>query len=306
MARRKKDEDMDNIGDIQDMDQDGVSKKKRKIPIIPLVLILVIVGGLTAILGFNVFNIRDQYILPPLRGLPLVGNLIPAEEVHLVYMDGEYVEIPAETASIDPSELEALVTALTTELEETQEALRIARELNAQYEASVQRLQTIDAEIEEHRENQRQFNEMIALGDPPAFATFFETVNPEDAARLFTQIRTAQQADREFRNYARTYAEMNTDEAAAVFAILLTTNPNLLLDILGTFNNAQRAEVFNEMEASDVAIITTLMAPDAVVADILPPVPVIAGGEAIPVATVADVPVEDTEEPEAEEDTEEA
>jgi flagellar motility protein MotE (MotC chaperone) len=291
---------MDTIGDLTDIDQGGAIRNKRRLPILPIALILIIVGGLTAIFGFNVFNIRDRHIYPPLRGLPIVGNLIPGGEVQTVYVDGELVEVPAEAA--DAAGLEESVALLTAELEETSEALRLAETLNRQYEESISVLQRYRDLVTEYRENRARFDEMIAMGDPQAFAEFYETVEPDNAARLFAQIRANQQVDREFRRYAATYAEMNTDEAAAVFTILLTTNPGLLLDILATFNNIQRAEVFNEMEAADVAVITTLMAPDTIPADILPPVPLITGGEPIPVIPVADAAEEDEidedEEPE--------
>lgn len=294
--------------DDQDLDQDidtdietsEERPKRRKGPIIFVGFGLIVIGALVAILGFNVFEIRDQYIFPPLRSVPFVGQFIPAGEY--IYVDGELVGIPVDTA-----ELEGVIYDLAAQLEAVREELAVAQTLNGQQAQTITVLQVYRDFITNYRENRQQFDEMIAMGDPGAFAEFYEQVEPENAARLFSHIRATREVDREFRRYAATYAEMNTDEAAAVFTLLLTQNPTLLLRIIETFNTARRAEVFNEMEASDVAIITILMEPDTMPEDILPPIQIIDGGATpIPVITMADAAEEDDEEEEeAEEEDDE-
>ena len=272
-----------------DQDQDIVGRpRRRKGPVVFIIFAILLVGGLTAILGFNVLNIRDQYIFPPLRGLPLVGEFIPGAEY--IYINGEYIEIP-----VDVAELEATIHDLAEQLATANAALAQAQSINEQQADTVVALQVYRDFITEYRENRRQFDEMVVMGDPNAFAAFFERVEPDMQARLYAQIRAQRVVDREFRTYARTYTEMSTDEAAAVFTLLLAQNPGLLLRILDSFTTAQRAEVFNEMEAQDVAVITILMEPDMDTAGILPPVPVIGGGSTpnIPIITVGDTPAED-------------
>ena len=281
---------VDDIDNDQDFDQDVAGTGRRRGwagRIIAITLILVFVGGLTAIFAFNAFNIRDGHIFPPLRAVPVISNFIPeAEVIDYIYVNGYMVELPPAGASV--AELEEAIALLTYELEAARAEHSQAVALNAQYEETVRIFQIYRDFITEYRESRRQFDEMIALGDPNAFATFYEGVEPENAARLFAQIRASQQVDREFRRYAATYHNMSTDAQAEVFSILLTQNPGLLISILETFNNVQRAEVFNEMEASDVAVITMLMEPDATPFGILPTVPLIDGAASpIPLITAA-------------------
>jgi len=289
-----------------DMNGNEVRKKSKAPIIIILVLFLLIVGAAAAVFGLNIFNIRDGYIMPVLRDIPIVGNLIP-EPAQTVYINGELVEIPV---AADTSELEALIAALTTELTETQAALSQAEALNSQFAETVSVLQTYRDIITEYRQNRQDFDEMIAMGDPPNFAAFYESVDPENAARLFAMITAQQQFDRAFRNFAATYSAMGAD-AAELFSIMLTSNPELLIDILTSFNTAQRTTVLTEMPPEEQAIITMLMAPDAVMADILPPIPVIGAPPAPPIPVIgAEVAVPDVVETEtdaalAEEETEE-
>lgn len=291
--------DFDDQDELEDIDDGGQSysgdrPRRRILPKILFAVIgLAVIGSLVMILGFNAGGVRDQYIFPPLRGLPLVGQFIPGGDY--IEINGEMVEIPA-----DAAELQETLYAIAEQMEALQAELAVAHALNDQHAQTVSVLQVYRDFITEYRQNRQNFDEMIAMGDPNAFATFYEEVNPDNAARLFAQIRANREIDREFRNYARTYAEMNTDEAAEVFSLLLGQNATLLLRILETFNTDQRAAVFNEMENTDVAIITILMEPDTVPADILPPIPVIDGGATpIPVITVADTPVADGDGTEA-------
>lgn len=304
--------DPDDDQDIDSGEQDGYLMDNRskgsKAPIIIIIVVVLLIGGIAALLITNVGNIRDQRVLPLLRAIPFVGNIIPDGDVQYeyVYVDGELVAVRVEPDETVPAEEIGDIVALREELEAAQAALAQAQALNSQYEETVRTLQTYRDFITLYRERQQRFDEMIALGDPDAFAAFYEEVEPDNAARLFQQIRAVREVDREFRRYARTYTEMNTDEAAAVFTLLLTQNPGLLIRILETFNTDQRAEVFNEMEAQYVAIITIMMEPHTAPADILPPIPLIDGAaEPIPVvtATLADA-LEEEELADPEEDAE--
>lgn len=49
-------------------------KKKGKGKIIFLIILLLIVGAAVAVFGFNVFNLRDEYVYPVLREVPVVKD----------------------------------------------------------------------------------------------------------------------------------------------------------------------------------------------------------------------------------------
>ena len=305
--------DPDPINDFDDIDQIadiGEGRRRRIFPIISIIFLLLLIGTLTAIMVFNLFNIRDQHIYPALRGVPLIRNIIPAAQVEYVYVyiDGEYVAVAVEPVveipPVDVAEFYETIAALTADIETAQSALNQAQALNRQYEETVQVLQVYRDFITEYRLNRQRFDEMIARGDPAAFAEFFRTVDPDTAARLYERIRADQQEDRNFRRYAATYHNMNSSEAGEVFTILLATDPGLLVRILNTFNTVQRAEVFNEMEPADVAAITRLMVPAALATDILPEIPLIGGGTPIPQITPpVFTPLEEAEEDEEVEET---
>ena len=173
-------------------------------------------------------------------------------------------------------------TKRLTELVNTlQEAVLLAE---ADRDAAVERLaglQDVWEEIEEYRYLRRRLNYEIVAGNPGGFANFFEAVHYDTGERLFQQIRAQQQADRDFFRYAATYREMGSMEQAELFSVLLITNPDLLLRILGTFNSTELIGLFEQMAMDEVVAITRLMAPDAIHVEILPPVIVIEPEELI-------------------------
>jgi len=276
---------------------DSGRRRRRRLPIIPILLLLIVVGAIVAVFVFDVFNIRDEFIIEPLRSIPLIGDFIPGEPLVENGVENGQAAEPA----VDPE-----IAALISQIEGLQTQLNTAQALNTQYEETVQVLQGYQNVITEYRENRRLFDEMIAMQDPNAFANFFEEVEPDTAARLFSQIRQQQQVDRDFRRYAATYAEMDTGEVADVFGILLMTDANLVVEILESFNPPQRAEIFNEMEAEDVAILTILMAPQAEEPiGLFPDIPLIdAPAPEIPIPLIDSV--DETEETDDIEDIEDA
>jgi|GEM_PF-2043212 len=306
----------DPVDDIDDLSQDRPKRKVRLFPIIAVLVLFLLIGGVVAVFVLNPFGLRDDHIFPLLREVPVIGALVPGEyEIHWEYVDGEYIEVrvpieppPPPPATVTVEEFETAMAEMAAELEAAQAALAQSESLNRQYEETVQILHVYRDFITDYRANRLRFDEMIALGDPNAFAEFYQDVDPETAARIYAEIRVTQQEDRAFRNYARTYTLMNSSEAGEVFTILLATDPMLLVRILGVFNQQQRADVFDEMEPADVAVITRLMVPlaGAVAAtDILPQVPVIGGGTPIP--EIAAVPViTGTEDDEVVDEEEEA
>jgi len=316
------DQDVDQMDDldqdIQDIDQDDAqgNRRKRRIPIIPITILLLVIGSLTAVFGFNVFNVRDGFIYPALSNIPFVGNLIPSTgeytyEYEYVYQEGEWVlvavPVPVPPAQEVPDEDAADVEALLSEIEELRAALAQAEAINEESSRTIVAMRESHELITQYRHERELLEQTTALDNPDAFLAFFSTMDPDRAANIYAHIRATNQQDREFRRYASTYHRMDTGEAAEVFTLLLSMNPDLLIDILWTFNNDQRAEIFNEMEAEHVAIITILMEPDVDSIGVLPPIQMIGGAAAPPVpvfAAVADTPPAPTE-PEAADDGDE-
>jgi len=291
---------------------DGNNGRRRGNPILPILLILFLLGSLVIvlILVFNVFGIRDRYILPPLQNLPIVGNMFQGGA------EDDYVEFhpPDEdepvTAAQAPSRNNAEENELLAEIEHLRTQLSQERALNEQLSASNETLTRYRDSVYLYTYQRRRLEEATVNENPEAFVEFFRAIEPELAARLYQQINVRRHIEREFRRFARTYHEMNARDAAQVFSAMLHTNPELLVQILSTFDPVYLARVYNAMEAEDVAIISQLMVPDADTSGLLPEIPMIV---AQPPPTPPPVPlidniaedVDETEDYDEESDVEE-
>ncbi|MCL2398205.1 MAG: hypothetical protein FWC91_00500 [Defluviitaleaceae bacterium] len=245
-------------GASNDWRDPGADSPDGGVPVIPLLIGFVLIVALVAILVFNVFNIRDGILLPPFQGIPLVGNIATGGDAYIT-VDGDVVIAADSTIAEVMAEVEALRAQLNT-----------ATALNTQYEETIRAMSIYRDFITTYRTDRFRLDQAIASGDPVEFSLWYENMEPGNAAYLYQQIQIVQRVDREFRRFANTYSQMNPEDVAPVFTVLLNNNPDLLIRILQTFNNAQQAGIFAEMQYVDVARITMLLEPDADVTGILP------------------------------------
>ncbi|MCL2665922.1 MAG: hypothetical protein FWE82_09935 [Defluviitaleaceae bacterium] len=231
-------------------------KKKKGFPVVPVLIILVIVGVLVAVFVFNAFNIRNQYILPFFRSIPLVGGLVPQEDP-----DADASVLPGMTVE----QLTALVDELKMSNEKLNEDLKNANDLNNVNLQIINRLRAYEDMIEDFRTDKADFDAKIAKGDPQAFMLFFEKVSPDNAGRLYQEASLLYLYDSEYKKISNQFVEMDTSNAAEVLEILLPTNAEYVIKILQNMNTSNRAAILNEMEPSSVAIITRLMEPTPIV-----------------------------------------
>lgn len=257
------------------VDDNSASKPKKKkwVIVIPIILAFIFIGGLTAIFGFNVFNIRDGLIYPPLRVIPIVGNFIPESGELYIEVDGQQVAVQQ---VVDVSELQAALEEKMAEVEQLRTELNRAEIIQRQYESDIAILRERQGRIDEYEQMRARFEVMIAEGDPNAFAEFFERVYPERAEAIFARIRFQTEADRAFRRYVNALIEMEPRDAGEVVSVFLVTDPELLIRKLRHMNPVQLAEIYSELEPAEAVIIMRLLEPDMEPpVGLLPPIPLI-------------------------------
>jgi flagellar motility protein MotE (MotC chaperone) len=231
-------------------------KKKGGFPVLPVVILLIIFVGIGSVLWFDLFGVREQYVMPYIRQAPLIGQFFP-----------EPTEAPVEVeqsrfATMTPEEIEAEVTGYEYEIEQLDAELEAAREQKALDDEQIAYLAGFERQIENYRDVKERFDQMIVDGaGAAAYVQFFEEISPENAERLFRDSVARTEYDSEMRKLAAAYAEMDEKQAAASLDVMLATQQQLCVDILSYMSVEDRAAVFDEMTPDRVALITTLMSP---------------------------------------------
>lgn len=258
MAKDSKQADADNPAELEDI---GIKERKKEkkggFPFVPVIVLLVIIGVIVAILGYDVFGARERWIMPYVRNAPLVGRFFPepdeaAEEID----EGMY-------ASMTSDEISAIVSAFEQKIESLESELRIAGKKHEADESTIALLREMTDQMDAFRREKARFDEAIAKGDPVAYKDFFESVSPENAERLYTEAAETVKYNSEAKKIVNLFAEMDESAAAQTLEDLLLTNTDMVVGICKQLGPRTLALIMEEMTPPSRAALTRLMYPES-------------------------------------------
>ena len=233
-------------------------KKKGKGKLIFFLILLLIIGGIAAVLILDIGGFRENVIMPYLRNAPIIGGFIPAAE--------------EEDEELTPEELLQRYTILSQQLESVQTQLALANEQNATYEELIDHLRAFENAWHLYRAARAEFEQMLALGDPENFIEFFDFVSEDNLELLYFQALEMAWFIEDLTELVATLNNMDESGAGEVLENLMTTDTQLMVDALWMMTPSRRAEIFDTLEADVVTRMILLMSPDEpVFMPILPP-----------------------------------
>jgi flagellar motility protein MotE (MotC chaperone) len=215
--------------------------------------IAAILLALAAAIYFNAFKLRDNYVYPFMRKIPIVQSMVPAE--------GEASTDPIYSMGAEDLRNETL--KLRKKLEEAEAETDDARAQSASYLEQMKTLQAFEEQQVSFKRDKEEFDQMVALKDPEAYSAYYERISPENAERLYPMAAAeAGQAGLQ-KKYAQTFAQMDESSAAAALEQLIPTDMDLVVMVMGSLGPDAAGEIFDQMSAASVAAVTKRMAPVA-------------------------------------------
>lgn len=212
-------------------------KKKKGGCLVKLLVFIIILAIPISLISFNVGNIRDKYLRPGLEMIPIIKNLLPPlEETDAQYQDEIVVD-----------EKQEIIDSLTKEIEE----------LNKE----IDRLEEFEKAQLQFKAEKEEFDKMIALNDPKAYASFYESIYPENAEELYKQAVSQEVSDKKFKDYIQTFENMKKDSAADILEELITTDMDLVITILENLSSEKRSEILSTMDPANAAACSRLLSP---------------------------------------------
>ncbi len=103
---------------------------------------------------------------------------------------------------------------------------------------------------------------MIALNDPKAYSSFYESIAPENAERLYQESIQKVDIDKQFKDYISTFENMKKDAAAKILEELIMTDMDLVITILENLSSTKRSEVLSTMDPKNAASCAKLLSPE--------------------------------------------
>ena len=227
-------------------------KKKGKGKIIFLIILLLIVGAAVAVFGFNVFNLRDEYVYPVLREVPVVKDWIPEDENA---EKDEYSDLTREQLIVQNKKLASEKKAL----EEDKKSLT---DKISENNKEITRLKEFEANQTKFQNEKAEFDKRIAENDTNAYKDYYESVYPENADAIYREVATREAADKELKQYVQTFEGMKKDAAAKVLEEMIGTDMDLVVRILNNISAEKRGAILGAMESANAAAAAKQMAPD--------------------------------------------
>lgn len=228
-------EELELIDEGLDDDIEEVGKKKKGKGLIKFLIFIIIIAIPIVLISLNVGNIRDKYLRPGLERIPIIKNLLPPLE-----MDNEQTEEVVD-------EKKQTIDSLTKEIEELNKKITRLKEFeNSQLEFKTQK---------------EEFDKMIALNDPKAYSSFYESISPENAEELYKQAINKEVTDKRFKEYIQTFETMKKDSVATILEELIITDMDLVITILENVSSDKRSEILSAMDPKNAASCSKLLAP---------------------------------------------
>lgn len=226
----------DELENYDSYDENEPKKKSKKGCLIMFIISIIIIAILVAVLGFNVGGIRDKYMRPVLEKIPIVKNLLPPIEDTTEGEDNNKEKLSEEQQTIE---------ALKKEIES----------LNAE----IKRLKEFETAQLQFKAEKAEFDKLIALNDPKAYSTFYESILPENAQKLYQEAVGQVQNTKEFKDYIATFENMKKDAAAKILEELIMTDMDLVITILDNLTSTKRSEILATMDPVNAASCTKLL-----------------------------------------------
>ncbi len=217
-----------------------------------VIIFLVIIAAFVAIVGFNAFNIRNKYLGSVLRNIPIVKNLLPAETVE-----------EDELAGLSKEELQAKIKELEAKDAKNIEQINSLNDKIKLYTTEITRLQEIEGQQLDFKAQKEEFDRLVGLNDPEAYAKFYDSVYPDTAAQIYREVIGINITEKELKNYVTSYSSMDPSNAAAIFDVMTGTDLDLVALIMKNLSSDSRGEIMAAMKPANAAAVTKRLAPVA-------------------------------------------
>ena len=251
-----KDVKLDKDGNPIELDdmEEGIGSKIVMV-LVTLLVIMIWLAIIVLLIKQDFGGFGSTILRPVIKDVPYLNWILPESDE--VEIDTEYQYETINDAVDRIKELEALLDeqlVLNTDNEE-----QIKKLLEQIAELEVYKLE--QAEFERIKE--KYYDEVVFSDEAPdidTYKTYYESIDPENAAVLYKQVVEQIAYDEKIEDYAKTYSSMKPKEAAAIFDSM-EGDLQLVADILLSMKAQARADILGKMDPESAAKVTAIMEP---------------------------------------------
>lgn len=256
MASKKK----KNKEPKDELNIDGKKHNKVISIIIVILIILIWLGIFVVLIKLDVGKFGSSILRPVIKDVPILREILPEATNEEIINSGDY---PYKSLAEAISYIKELEIELQTYQTSDNENTTKIEELQAE----IARLKIFEESKIEFEETKSKFYEEVVFGeeaiDIENYKSFYESLDAENAAKIYQQVIEKEVYDEKYAEYAKTYSSMKPAQAAEIF-LKMTSDLNTVVGILNNMSAASRGSIMGALSTLDAdfaAKVTKLLAP---------------------------------------------
>ena len=252
----------EELDDLLDEQEEEKKSNKLVIILVTVLIILIWLAIFVLLVKLDVGGFGSKVLIPVLKDVPVINKILPDASNEEIGMDSKYPYTTLSEAIARIEELENENLALN-------EAAATDAETIASLTSEVARLTPFETYQKNYEELKRQFDEQVVFGndytgnyaaDPETYKTWYESIDPENAAAIYQQVLEKQASSQIITDLAATYSKMKAAQAASILEEM-TGDEEKVASILASMSVAKAADILQNMTSTYAAKITLLMYP---------------------------------------------
>jgi flagellar motility protein MotE (MotC chaperone) len=243
--------------------------KKGRSVLFTLLTFLTVIIILTAVFGGvfyfvihnNINGLADRY-RSSIQNIPLAKLALPKvpDPLDPKYMTADEVKKKYLEFRNENTSLKQQLADMNTKLSEAQKYKTDYDNLKLESEKQQQdvkdRQAAMDQKDLELKDLKKTLDELTAAGNKEAFKTYFESVDPENAKRIYAEVAKELQTDANTKKFAQIYAAMDASAASQIFEQLGTAKIDMIAQTLQAMSKENSSEILASMTPAFAAKLT--------------------------------------------------
>lgn len=245
---------------VEQEDEEEEKGGGKLILVLATILIIAVWLGIIGILiKTDVGGFGSTVLYPLLKDVPYINKILPEPEG-----SADETEESTQYQYGSLSEATSRIKELEKELDEANSTNKNDQKKIKDLKAQIKDLSKYKKdEAAFEKEKEKYYEEVVFSDQAPdieQYKTYYESIDPENAAVLYKQVVEQITYDSQVEDYAKTYSDMKPQEAASIFDTM-TDNLGLVADILMNMGTQQRGDILGKMDATTAAKLTEIMEP---------------------------------------------
>lgn len=247
-------------GGLDDLENEEESSLGGKILtfFVTIIILLIWAAIIVLLIKWDVGGFGSEVLAPVIRDVPYLNKILPDSAIEELSTEESRYAYATLDEAIDR------IKQLEIELAEAQNHSNADADYIAELEekaAELEQYKQEEAAFEEEKE--KWYEEVVFSDEAPDinnYKEYYESIDPANAEVLYKQVVEQTAYDEKVADYVKTYSAMKPKEAAAIFDSM-TSDLNLVADILMNMGAQSRADILGKMNSETAAKVTEIMEP---------------------------------------------